>query len=344
MNPMRTTKSIAWELMVDGGRVWRSAALAARWASLGLGLAVGFPLAAQEPGATAQTNDAVAAEVLARISEMVQSADAPQPEDMPAPEDSTATDGLPQVNGLPQANVPAPGGDRTGKVNRFDSSSRSQNGKGFQGPGRSQNDDRRSRGKRSLRSRSSQPGGSGSADDYSRGGDRPQSNAAPGTNGALARLDYSAFMIIVDRNIFDPNRFPRRPGQGPRTPPRSFDSLTLVGIMSYEKGTFAFFDGTSSEYQKALKLTDAIAGYKVTNIATNAVKLASGTNELELNVGAQLRREEDGPWLLASQFRSYAPTSLSASTNAAAATSSGAASGGADSDIIKKLMEKHEKE
>ena len=71
--------------------------------------------------------------------------------------------------------------------------------------------------------------------------------------------------------------------------------------MSYEKGTFAFFDGTSSDYKKALKLTDSIAGYKVTNIAPNSVKLASGTNELELSVGAQLRREEDGPWLLASQ-------------------------------------------
>ena len=86
-----------------------------------------------------------------------------------------------------------------------------------------------------------------------------------------------------------------------RPTPKSFDSLTLVGTMSYEKGTFAFFDGTSSEYKKALKLTDAIAGYKVTNIAPNGVKLASGTNELELSVGAQLRREEDGPWLLASQ-------------------------------------------
>ena len=62
--------------------------------------------------------------------------------------------------------------------------------------------------------------------------------------------------------------------------------------MTYEKGTFAFFDGTSSEYKKALKLADAIAGYKVTNIAPNGVKLASGTNELDLSVGAQLRREE----------------------------------------------------
>ena len=51
-----------------------------------------------------------------------------------------------------------------------------------------------------------------------------------------------------------------------------------------------------------------IAGYKVANIAPNGVKLAAGTNELELSVGMQLRREEDGPWLLAGQSRSYAAT------------------------------------
>ena len=77
------------------------------------------------------------------------------------------------------------------------------------------------------------------------------------------------------------------------------------------------------------------------------MKLAAGTNELELSVGTQLRREEDGPWLLAGQSGSYAATPTSTSTNAAAATTttgSDAASGGAESDIIKKLMQKREKE
>jgi hypothetical protein len=120
------------------------------------------------------------------------------------------------------------------------------------------------------------------------------------------------------------------------------DSLTLVGTMSYEKGSFAFFDGTSSEYKKALKLTDSIAGYRLTNIAPNAVKLATGTNEVELSVGAQLRREENGPWLLASQSTSYASTPASTSASgAASATTSGS---GADSDILKKLMQRREKE
>ncbi len=198
------------------------------------------------------------------------------------------------------------------------------------------------------RSRSNQRGGSGSANDYGGDSDRAQANSLGGTNNGPASLDYSAFKVIVDRNIFDPNRYPHRPGAPVvASKPKSFDSLTLVGTMSYEKGTFAFFDGTSSEYKKALKLTDSIAGYKVTNIAPNGVKLVSGTNELELSVGAQLRREEDGPWLLAGQSTSYAAMPGSTSTSGAAATTatgSDAASGGADSDIIKKLMQRREKE
>ncbi len=121
--------------------------------------------------------------------------------------------------------------------------------------------------------------------------------------------------------------------------PKNVDSLTLVGTMSYEKGTFAFFDGTSAEYKKALKLADWIAGYKVTEIAANVVKLASATNQVELRVGRQLRREEDGPWLLAAQTAPYA-----ASGSGTSGTGSAAATSGAESDIVKRMMQRREKE
>jgi hypothetical protein len=332
MNPMPMMKLMVWEWIVDRTRRWRSAGCSTRWAILALGLASGLPATAQEPDAFAQTNDAMAAEVLARLNDLVQAADPAQPEDMAPPDDPTSP------NARPQAGAPAASGDRASKANRFDSSSRPEGGSRFQGSSRSQKDDRRSRGRRSS-------GSSGSANNYSRGGDRSQTNSLGGTNDGPNTLDYASFKVIVDRNIFDPNRFPSR---GPvvvrQGPPRSFDSLTLVGTMTYEKGTFAFFDGTSSQYKKALKLTDAIAGYKVTRIAPNSVKLASGTNELELSVGAQLRREEDGPWLLAGQSRSYAAAPASPATTTTATTGSDAAASGADSDVLKRLMQKREKE
>ena len=328
MNPMLVSKLIVRELIVDSGRLWHVIGVAVLWAILGFALARGFPVAAQEPDASASTNGVTAAEVLSQLSDLVQAANPAQPQDIAPSTDVTAT------NDLPQASAPAPGGDRNNRSVRSDSSSRSQN------------DDRRSRGRRSLRSKSNQPGGSGLANDYSLGGDRTQTNAVAGTNNGPVTLDYSAFKLIVDRNIFDPSRTSRSGERLVRPTPKSFDSLILVGTMSYEKGTFAFFDGTSSDYKKALKLTDSIAGYKVTHIAPNSVKLASGTNELDLSVGTQLRHEEDGPWLLSSQSTSYAATPASTSTNSAAATTTGSdtASGGAESDIIRRLMQRREKE
>jgi hypothetical protein len=343
MNPMRAIKLIVMEWMVDGGRRRLSAGRAAQRAILVLGLASGFLVAAQEPepDAPPQPNEVMAAEILSQLGDLVQPEDTTPPEDMTPPEDLTPN------NGSSPATRPAPGGDRPNKSGRPDASTRPENSSRFQAPsrfqtpGRSQKDDRRSRGRRPS-------GSSGSAYDYGRGSDGSLTSSLAGTNN-IVTLDYASFKIIVDRNIFNPNRYPR---QGPppvrqETPARSVDYLTLVGTMSYEQGTFAFFDGTSSQYKKALKLADAIAGYKVTNIAPNGVKLASGTNVLELSVGAQLRREESGPWRLASQSRSYTATPASTSTNAAASTNSlgsVTASGGADSDILKRLMEKREKE
>jgi len=115
--------------------------------------------------------------------------------------------------------------------------------------------------------------------------------------------------------------------------------------MSYEKGEFAFFDGTSSDYRKALKLSDMIAGYKVADITPTAVSLASGTNELKLGVGMQLRREEEGPWRLSSQSTSYSSTSASNSTSTSTASNSqSSTSSDADSDVIKRLMQRRQQE
>jgi hypothetical protein len=107
--------------------------------------------------------------------------------------------------------------------------------------------------------------------------------------------------------------------------------------MSYEKGVFAFFDGTSSEYKKAARPEDVIAGYKVIAISPESVKLMLKTNVMELSVGSQMRRREDGTWERSSGSASYAEAS--SATAPAASPSSGA-----DSDIIKKMMQRREKE
>jgi hypothetical protein len=121
--------------------------------------------------------------------------------------------------------------------------------------------------------------------------------SAQSTNGPV-RQDYSAFKIITERNIFNPRRSTRSSRVREARPTAKVEFFTLVGTMSYEKGTFAFFDGSKSEYRKVVKSADAIAGYTVSAIAPNSVKLTSATNTIQLGVGKQMRRDDESDWQL----------------------------------------------
>lgn len=124
---------------------------------------------------------------------------------------------------------------------------------------------------------------------------------AQSTN-APTRLTYDSFRTVSDRNIFNPNRYARGSGRTTQrtssTPASRVESFSLVGIMAYEKGVFAFFDGTKSDYKQALQADGAIGDYKVVSITAEQVKLATGTNTFDLKVGMQMRREDEGDWFL----------------------------------------------
>jgi hypothetical protein len=175
-----------------------------------------------------------------------------------------------------------------------------------------------------------------------------QSTNSPG------KPDFSSFKIILQRNIFNPRRYGPsvRP---PQAPASRVDAFTLVGTMSYDKGDFAFFEGTSPELRKVAKVSDAIAGYKITNIAYNSVTLSGATNELQLPVGMQMRREDGGTWHLAkgSEVAISTAGSDSRSSNGSSANggelsgtngSQDSTAGGSDDAILKKLMQRREQE
>ena len=140
------------------------------------------------------------------------------------------------------------------------------------------------------------------------------SAAQPGTNAPVSsREDLSAFKLITDRNIFNTRRYatsvrsPDRYRDTGRSRSRG-DSFALVGTMHYDKGPFAFFDGTRSDYRKVLKPDETIAGFKVTEILPSAVKLTSSTNQIELPIGMQLRREdENSDWVKSERPESAEP-------------------------------------
>jgi len=140
---------------------------------------------------------------------------------------------------------------------------------------------------------------------------KPAGKPAPG--------DYAAFKTIATRNIFNSTRRERRPVAA--KPPR-VDSFALTGTLSYEKGTFAFFDGSSSAYRKVLKPEGTIAGYKVTDISSEAAMLEANGKQIELRVGGQLRRVGQGEWAVATNPVAYAMSSKRKSTVAARSGSS----------------------
>jgi len=163
---------------------------------------------------------------------------------------------------------------------------------------------------------------------------------AQSTN-SVARPDYQSFKIITDRNIFDPNRTSRSSRsrtEGPR--PARVESFALVGTMSYEKGTYAFFDGTGSSYRKAVKTGDTIAGHKVADISGDRVKLEANGQQIELSVGVQMKKQDEGEWELAGRAESFGTSSPATAT----AEKTDSASGGEESDVLKKLMQKREQE
>jgi hypothetical protein len=190
----------------------------------------------------------------------------------------------------------------------------------FSGPGSNRRGDSRRQGASDRMPGGRQAGADGSAN-------------SPGTQG------YVSFKLIAERNIFNTTRVPRTnrasPAEGRR--PARVDTFTLVGTLTYEKGPYAFFDGSSSEYRKVVETGHTIAGHKIAAIMPQSVKLTRGTNTVELYVGAQMRRE-DSDWEVHDQGR--------ASRNAAAAAASDppTATAADESDVIKRLMQQRDQD
>ncbi len=155
-----------------------------------------------------------------------------------------------------------------------------------------------------------------------------------------SQVDFSNFQVISERNIFNPNRTARHK-HGNRPQPVA-DAFSLVGTMSYAKGTFAFFDGTSSDYRRVVQNAGTIAGYKVTNITPTAVKLANGDKQLVMKVGTQMRREEKGAWQLAATSELPVETTENADVAPTETAASDSDSGG--NDVLKRLMKQREQE
>jgi hypothetical protein len=170
--------------------------------------------------------------------------------------------------------------------------------------------------------------------------------AAAQTTNAPADTNYSSFQIILDRNIFDPNRYAHASHSRGRSVSRSAPYFALVGTLSSRNGMLAFFDGNDSDYRKVLSPDGVIAGYKVAEITLHGVKLASTNKPVVMKVGAQMRQEGKGEWQLAESAELPATTAGNAVPATDETPSATPASGSANepNDVLKKLMQQREQE
>ncbi len=157
-----------------------------------------------------------------------------------------------------------------------------------------------------------------------------------------AMASYDTFRLIGDRNIFNPNRVGRT--RNSDVPQPRVDTISFVGTMNYEKGLFAFFDGSDANYRKALQEGGTIAQYTVTRIQPNSVELMRDKKPLTLQVADQLRRPDGGDWgvVVGSVVRSEA-----SAAEAAAATDPSVpviTIPSDASDTLKRLMEQRQKQ
>lgn len=73
-------------------------------------------------------------------------------------------------------------------------------------------------------------------------------------------------------------------------------ALALIGTASYPGGEMAFFDGNREEFKTSVRRGEKIGDWTVATIAFDHVRLTMGTNEFDLRMDKQLRRESSGEW------------------------------------------------
>ena len=160
---------------------------------------------------------------------------------------------------------------------------------------------------------------------------------------------------VADRNIFDPERQPRIRGESRPVPkPKAVASADapefgLVGVITYPRGTFAFFDGNASEFHKTLQLNAVIAGQTLSTITPQSITLmASNRPPNLLRVGQRLRQDSEGVWQLVTGlggegFKRLGSAGGATGTSSASSTTPSEDPPGSD-EILKRLLKKREQE
>ena len=172
-----------------------------------------------------------------------------------------------------------------------------------------------------------------------------------GAQAAEKVAGFDAFRLMRTKNMFDPNRRPARTETASAQRPapareNKSSSLTLTGTMVTEGKTLAFFTGTRADYSKVLSVGDTIADCKITAIKPTEVEMERGGKPGALAVGHQLQIEGAPSDVPAEEPGAAAPAPGAPPADPAApgAPATAPAVSNDKSDVLRRMMERREKE
>ena len=171
-----------------------------------------------------------------------------------------------------------------------------------------------------------------------------------GAQAAEKVAGFDAFRLMRTKNMFDPNRRPARTETASAQRPapvreNKSSTLTLTGTMVTEGKVLAFFAGTRADYSKVLSVGGTIADCKITAIKATEVEMERGGKPGALAVGHQLQIEGAPSDMPAEEpAAASAPGAAPADLAAPAGTPAAPASSNDKSDVLRRMMERREKE
>ncbi len=190
---------------------------------------------------------------------------------------------------------------------------------------------------------------------------------APAPAATPAPKGYEGFRLVRTLNIFDPDR------RGPRTSEsRSVTSrsqsrgdrnrtpyIALTGTMVTPDRALAFFAGSQSEYNKVVPLQEKIADFTITGITTAQVDMERGGKKFMLVIGKQLTLDNATVSTFQPETASSTSDDSSSSSDspsdadkpndtppdgAPASTAPPAGVPGDKNDLLRRMMERRQKE
>lgn len=167
------------------------------------------------------------------------------------------------------------------------------------------------------------------------------------------REGFARYEVVIERNIFDPNRRPRTRAETANAEPvEQRETVNLVGTWISNRETLAFLEGSRPEHSGASALGSVLDGWRLTEVSAGRVVLEKEENKIEWPVGHRLERSPGGEWELGGTAtavssrpsRSSPGGRSSASGGVTSSAASAAPSPAGAEDLLQRMRERRQRE